>query len=147
MKKLTKSVRSFTFFMLVLYVNRYNFKIDRNSHNNRCYSKVRKKTVTCGVESVYSNGLIAELIGRANTAIHTARSPGGSNVFSTWERMPIEMIGIQHKKSVRIMKNTLLASALSLLVCAFCALARISRMVPCLPSRLLDDHDFRKMAT
>ena len=107
----------------------------------------QEKTVTCGVESVYSSGLIAELIGKANTAIHTARSPGGSNVFSTCDLTPIAMIGIQHRKSVRIMKKTLLASALSLLACALCALARISRTVPCAPSRLLDDHDFNKMAT
>lgn len=61
-------------------------------------------------------GLIAEFIGRTNTAIHTVRSPGVVKDVSTRDWMPMTMMGNQQTQSVRMMKNTLLARAVSLVV-------------------------------
>ena len=80
------------------------------------HSCVLKYVHTWEVDNVYRIGLMAELTGRANTAIHTVRSPGSSNVFSTRDLMLNMNTGNQHKASVRMMLNTRLASAVSLLV-------------------------------
>ena len=75
-------------------------------------------------------GFKAELMGRTNTAIHTARSPGAVKVSSKVDLSPMTIIGIQHKRSVKTMHNTRLASAVSLLVLADWDLAWISLSVP-----------------
>ena len=73
---------------------------------------------TFGVANVYRIGFIAELMGRTNTAIQAAKSLGGLKFFSKSDLIPNTMIGIQQRQSVKMMKNSLLARPVSLLVLA-----------------------------
>lgn len=65
--------------------------------------------LTPSVENVYKIGLMAELTGSTKTAIHTFASCFGSRKSPVKDKIPRIIIGIQQKKSVKTMKNNLVA--------------------------------------
>ena len=64
---------------------------------------------TYGVEKVYNSGLIDELMGNTNTAIHAYTCFVGSCRFPVNARMLIMMTGNQQAKSVKMINIILLA--------------------------------------
>lgn len=65
--------------------------------------------LTPSVEKVYKIGLMAELTGSTKTAIHTFASCFGSRKSPVKDKIPRIITGIQQKKSVKTMKNNLVA--------------------------------------